>query len=306
MPPLHTVRLPASGPEDVAVDGSGHVFTGTADGRILRVDTAGGDVTAVAATGGRPLGIEVLDDALLVCDADRGLLRVDPAEGRVDVLCRDAGGVPLTFCNNAAVAADGTIFFTDSSQRFSLEHWRADIVEHSGTGRLIRLSPDGDATVILDGLQFANGVALAADESYVAVAETGSYRVQQVWLSGDRAGTTGVLVDNLPGFPDNMATGSDGLIWIALASRRNPLLDWLHKQPPVIRRVLWTVPEQLQPGPQRTAWVLAVNAAGEVVHDVQRTDPDFHFATGVREADGRVYMGSLLTSTLAWFDLETP
>lgn len=303
MPSPTLCPLPAVGPEDVVLDADGLIITGTEDGRILRVDPTGGAVSEVARTGGRPLGIERAGDALVVCDAYEGLLRVDAGTGGVERLCTAADGVPLNLCNNAAVASDGTIYFTDSTQRFPLEHWRGDLAEHGGTGRLLRRRPDGATDVILDGLQFANGVALAPDESFVAVAETGSYRIQRVWLAGDRAGAAEVLTDNLPGFPDNISTGSDGLIWIALGSPRNAVLDWLHPRRPVLRKALWALPEQLLPKPVETAWVLALDAGGTVVHDFQRSDPSFHLVTGVREQDGRVYMGSIVAAAVAWFDL---
>ena len=303
MPPLTVVPLPAAGPEDVVLDSRGRLVTGTVDGQILCIDLETRAVSVQARTGGRPLGIERFGDDVLVCDAYRGLLRVDGGNGEIEVLCHEAAGVPLRICNNAAIAADGTIYFTDSSQRFTLDHWRADLAEHSGTGRLIRRDPDGATEVLLGGLQFANGVALAPDESFVAVAETGAYCLRRVWLSGGRAGTAEMLVDNLPGFPDNIALGSDGLIWIALGSPRNPALDWLHPRAPWLRKVVWAVPEKLQPKPVRTAWVVAVDASGAIVRDCQRSEPDFHLVTGVREIDGRVYLGSLVDAAVAWFDL---
>ena len=73
----------------------------------------------------------------------------------------------MVFCNNAAVAADGTVFFSDSSTQHGIEHWKKDFVEDTRTGRLPRLDPDGTVTVVQDGLAFANGVVLAADESFV-------------------------------------------------------------------------------------------------------------------------------------------
>ena len=73
----------------------------------------------------------------------------------------------MVFGNNAAVAADGTVFFSDSSTQHGIEHWKKDFVEDTRTGRLPRLDPDGTVTVVQDGLAFANGVVLAADESFV-------------------------------------------------------------------------------------------------------------------------------------------
>ncbi len=81
---VHTV--PGQGTEDVAVVTSGRyagwVHTGTDDGSILRVRPDGAQIERVATTRGRPLGIEVLPDGRLVgCDAHRGLLWIDPADG---------------------------------------------------------------------------------------------------------------------------------------------------------------------------------------------------------------------------------
>jgi len=285
------------------VDGAGRVVTGVDDGRLLRVGPDG-RVEVVADTGGRPLGIELLGDGrLLVCDARRGLLAADPATSAVEVLVDRVAGEPMRFCNNAAVAGDGTVYFSDSSRRFGIDHWRADLLEHSGTGRLLRRDPGGAVEVLLDGLQFANGVALAADESFVTVAETGAYRLTRLWLAGERTGRTDLLADNLPGFPDNLSTGTGGLIWVALGGPRNPLLDRLHRRHPALRRAVWALPERLQPKPVRTLWVLAVDAGGAVVHDLQGPGDDYTMVTGVREHGGRLYLGSLAERAVAVLDL---
>jgi sugar lactone lactonase YvrE len=286
------------GPEDIAIDAEGTVYTGVADGRLLRL-SPDGEVAVVADTGGRPLGIEV-DPAgdLVVCDAYRGLLRVDPRRGTVTVLVDRVDGEPMLLCDNAAVASDGSIYFSDSSRRFTLAHWRADLMEHSGTGRLLRWDPSGTVEVLASDLQFANGVALAADESFVAVAETGAYRVSRVWLSGPRAGQRDVLIANLPGFPDNLSTGADGRLWIALPSPRNRLLDWAHARNPKVIQTIWGLPAKMQPPPRHTTWVMAVDAGGQVVYDLQGQH-GYHMVTGVREHDGILHLGSLVDTSVA-------
>lgn len=297
---LTVLEVNGTGPEDVAIDDEGWLLTGVTDGRILRMTADGSRIDTVAHTGGRPLGIEVLADGrLIVCDAYRGLLRVDPDRGEVETLVDEFGGEPLKLCDNAAVGADGTVYFSDSSRRFGFDHWRADLLEHSGTGRLLRRDPAGAVDVLADGLQFANGVALAADESFVAVAETGAYRISRVWLTGPKAGQQDVLIDNLPGFPDNLSTGSAGRIWVAIPSPRNPLLDWAHGKDPRVRQAMWALPTRLQPRPQRTTWVLALDAAGTVLHDLQADGQRYHMVTGVRERDGKLYLGSLAERAVA-------
>ncbi len=140
-------------------------------------------------------------------------------------------GAPMRFCNNAAIATDGTVWFSDSSTKFGIDQWKDDFVQNTRTGRLARLGADGALEVVLDGLAFANGVALAADESYVAVAETGARTVVRWWLTGPKAGTRDFLVSDLPGYPDNIARGSDGLIWVSIASPKDPVVERLQRVP---------------------------------------------------------------------------
>jgi sugar lactone lactonase YvrE len=301
---LTVIPVPGPGAEDVVVASSGPdqgcAFTGTEDGVIWRVSPDGGKVDRVATTGGRPLGIEIDGDGrLLVCDADRGLLRVDALTGSVETVLDRVAGVPMRFCNNAAIAGDGTVWFSDSSTLHGIHDWRDDIVKATCTGRLLRLDPDGTVTVVLDGLDFANGVALAADESYVAVAESGACTVVRHWLTGDRAGTRDLLVPELPGYPDNIARGSDGLIWVTIASPVVAMATRIRRGPQWLRRTAARVPERLQPQPGRCLRVQAYDDAGALVHDIDLPAEDYSFVTGVREHEGRVWMGSLHQPAIA-------
>jgi sugar lactone lactonase YvrE len=289
-----------TGPEDVAVDADGFVFAGLVDGRIVRFTPDGRLDREVARTGGRPLGVEIDPDGeLRVCDARLGVLHVNPSTGKVTSLVDRIAGAPMKFCNNGAFGADGTMYFTDSSAHFGVEYWKGELLAHTGTGRLLRRTADGAVDLVADGFQFANGVALAPDQSWVAVAQTGGYSLDRIWLTGPDAGRREVFVDNLPGFPDNISTGSDGLIWVALPSPRDAVLDLLLPRPPVLRKLAWAMPEALQPKPKKTVWVQAYAADGTLVHDLQTEHPDFWMATGVRESGGVVWLGSLAAPTIA-------
>ncbi|KQY64108.1 SMP-30/gluconolactonase/LRE family protein [Nocardioides sp. Root140] len=305
---ITVIQVPGPGAEDAVVGTTGPdegaVFTGTEDGMIFRISHDGRQITRVADTGGRPLGIELLPDGrLLVCDAHAGLLRVDPRTGGLETLADSVEGLPFVFCNNAAVATDGDIWFSDSSTLFGVERWKDDFVQDTRTGRLLRLSADGALEVVLDGLAFANGVALAGDGSFVAVAETGARTVVRHWLTGERAGQRDFLVQDLPGYPDNIARGSDGLIWVTIASPTDPLVERLQAGPMMLRRAATRLPEALQPKPKRTVRVQAYDDSGALVHDVDVETPDFHMVTGVREHDGRVWLGSLHEPAVAFVDL---
>jgi sugar lactone lactonase YvrE len=296
LPPLTVLDVLGRGPEDVLFDNSGRVLCGVADGRVLRLTPDGRRVDVLADTGGRPLGLEWLPDgSLLVCDARRGLLRVSLPDGSVETLVDG-----LAFCNNAAVAADGTIYFSDSTDRIGIDHWKGELLQHSGSGRLLRRGLGTETAVLLGGLEFANGVALSPDGSFAVVAETAAYRLTR-WSVAD--GSSSVLVDNLPGFPDNVSTGSDGLFWVAIGSPRDASLDRLLPRRPALRKVVWALPDRLQPRPQHTVWVQAYDSDGQLVHDLQAPGERFGFVTGVRERDGVVALGSLTGSCVALFSL---
>lgn len=301
---LTVIPVPGHGAEDVLVGTDGRVYTGTEDGAILAITPDGDRVTRVGSTGGRPLGLEQLADGrILVCDASLGLLAVDPSDGAVETLVGEVAGKRMVFCNNAAVHSDGTIFFSDSSKVHPIERWKADIVEDTHTGRLMRRRPDGTVDVLVEGLRFANGVALAADESYVCVAESAGCSVVRRWLTGPRRGQVDHLVTDLPGYPDNIARGSDGLIWVTIASPADPVVAKLQKAPKPVRWLAWQLPPAIQPKPQRTVRVMAFDDAGSVVHDRSFDASEFHMATGVREQGGRVWLGSLVEPAVAWFDV---
>ncbi len=294
--PLRKIPLPALG-EDVAFDTQGRAICGLVDGRIVRVD-ARGAVEELVDTGGRTLGIEVTGDTAILCDAKRGLLQLDLPTRKLTVLV-DAREHGLTFCNNAAIARDGTIYFSDSSRQVGIDHWRGELLAHSNSGRLFKRTPDGTLTLLLDGLEFANGVALAADESFVAVAETTAYRVRKLWLKGPLAGSQDALIENLPGFPDNMSSDAEGRIWIAIASPRKAILDFLLPWPGLIRRAVWALPEHMLPKPARVVHVIAVDQTGAILREVRGKSRDYHMVTGMRVQGDSLYLASLEEAALA-------
>lgn len=310
LPAPTVVPVPSMGAEDVVLAPDGTVYTGTEDGVVWALAPGTHEPREVGRLDGRPLGLELLADGrVLVCDAHRGggLYALDPRDGAVEALVTEVEGAPLGVCNNAAVAADGTIYFSDSTLAFPLEQWRRDLVSDPHAGRLVRRDPDGTVTVVVRGLRFANGVALAPDESFVCVAQSTGRDVVRLWLTGDRAGQQDVLLPDLPGYPDNIARGSDGLIWVTIGSPTVPLLELLLRLPAPVRRAFARIPQSLLPNPARTARVQAYDVTGHaprLVHDLDLDATDFHMVTGVREHHGRVWIASLVEAAVAFHDLD--
>jgi sugar lactone lactonase YvrE len=293
------------GPEDVEVDAQGRVYAGLSDGRILRWETPDATPTVFAETEGRPLGLDWdADGNLVVADAWKGLLAIDPS-GTIEVLATECGGTPLVFADDLEAAPDGTIWFSDATDGFRQPDWKLDLLENRPRGRLCAWDPTTrTAREVLGGLYFANGVAVDPTEQFVLVNETARYRVRKVWIAGAMAGSDEVLVDNLPGYPDGLSTGSNGVFWLAIASPRNPLLDRAADKP-WLRKLIVRLPNFVQPAPERTARAIGIGADGRVVHDL--FDPNgegIYVVTSVQERAGHLYLGSLVDN--AWARVPVP
>ncbi|MFE8071257.1 SMP-30/gluconolactonase/LRE family protein [Marinobacteraceae bacterium S3BR75-40.1] len=282
-----------TGPEDVAVDDQGRVYGGTDSGTIVRI-SRDGRVEPWADTGGRPLGLAFdAEGNLIVCDAWKGLLSIAP-DGQITVLTTEAEGEPFAFTDDVDIAADGTIYFSDASSRFHQPDYKLDLLETRPHGRLLKYEPDtGETTVLLDDLYFANGVAVDPQERFVLVNETWHYRVQRLWLSGEKAGQYEIFADNLPGFPDGIARDDSGRFWVAMPTPRNPSIDRIHPYP-WLKAIVAKLPESAQPQPVSYGFALALNESGEVLASLH--DPSgehLQEITSVEPHDGVLYFGTL-------------
>ncbi len=281
------------GPEDTAVDAQGRVYAGLHDGRVVRV-LADDSVETFADTGGRPLGMD-FDAAgnLILADAYKGLLRIDP-QGRIEVLTTEADGLPFAFTDDLDIASDGIIYFSDASSRFQQPDYLLDLLEARPHGRLLSYDPStGETRVLLDDLYFANGVALSANEDFVLVNETYRYRITRYWLKGERAGQHEVFIDNLPGLPDNLQGDRKGTFWVALPTPRKVDADFLHRHP-WLKAQLAKLPRALWPKAIPYGFAIALDENGKIVRSLHDTSgTHLRMVTSVKPVGDYLYFGSL-------------
>lgn len=302
------------GPEHMVIGPDGKLYAAMTSGSVLRMDPDGGNQQVFANTGGRVLGFAF--DArgrMIAADAMKGLLAIDP-DARITLLTdRVSADDPIRYANAIVVAPDGLIYFTDASGRFAPREWGGtlqasvlDILEQAATGRVLVYDPVAKSTrVVAHGFSFANGVALSSDARALFVSETGRYRIWKVDSSARdldvRSGSpyARVLLDNLPGYPDNVMRGRDGRIWAGLFRPRNPAADGL-SQKPFMRKVLLRLPRFLLPTGEPYGHVFAFDEEGHVTEDWQDPTGAYPGTTGVTETEDRMYIHSLNASTIGW------
>ncbi|MBM4326666.1 MAG: SMP-30/gluconolactonase/LRE family protein [Deltaproteobacteria bacterium] len=293
------------GPEDVALDRQGRIYASTGEGFIVRLNPDGSGAENWADTKGRPLGLAMDPKGnLIVADAYRGLLSIAP-DGSITELATVADGIPIRYADDADVAADGKIYFSDASTKFAAKDYGTmgasllEIMEHAGTGRLLVWEPETrKARTLLKGLTFANGVAISHDETYVLVTETGSYRIIRYWIAGPKKGTSETLGDALPAFPDNITRGLDGRFWVALISPRNPLVDKLAESP-FVRKMIQRMPSFLRPKAESYGHIIAIDGNRKILMDLQDPQTNYPQNTAVTETKEFLYIGSLSATSLA-------
>jgi sugar lactone lactonase YvrE len=302
-----------SGPEHVVLGRDGKLYAAVASGKVLRMQPDGSGQEVVADTGGRVLGFDFdAEGRLIAADAIKGLLSVAP-DGQVTVLADRVAGDPIRYADAVVVARDGRIYFSDASRRFAPAQWGGtfeaavlDILEQAATSRILEYDPATRSTrVVVGGLSFANGVALSEDGQTLFVAETGRYRVWKVAVAaqdldaGSGSPQATVLLDNLPGYPDNLMRGADGRIWLGLSGPRSEKVDAMAGSP-FLRELTLRLPRVLWPLPRPYGHVIAFDESGRIVADLQDPSGAYPQTTGVTETADRLYIQNLHLGVLGW------
>ena len=297
-----TILMPAPGPEDLTIGPDGGIYSGLANGTVVRIDRATGRVDSIANTGGRPLGVRFdRTGTLIVADAVRGLLAIGPG-GVVTGLTDSGGGRRLVFTDALDIAPDGTIWFSDASQRWGVATGGLlDFWESRPTGRLLRYDPaSGTTTVALDSVDFANGVAVGPGGGWLLLNETMTGRILRCWLAGPRAGESEVFIEGLPGVPDNIGYDGHGTFWVGLFAPRSAATTKIRTLSPFFRKMLYRVPERFRVREAEAyGMVIGIDTTGQVRYNFQDPTGRFHATTGAVAAGDTLYISTLTRNVVA-------
>jgi ribose transport system permease protein len=302
-------------PEDVILDRHDNLYAGSRHGDIMRFKAPDyQEMEVFAHIGGQPLGMAFdRADNLYVCIGGMGLYRITPdrrVEKATDETNRSLTSVNddsrLRLADDLDIADDGRIFFSEATVRYEMDEWPVDGLEARGNGRIICYNPaDGTTHTVLRGLKFPNGICIASDGRSILFAETFGCSIKRLWFDGPDKGKVETVIDNLPGYPDNINLASDGNYWLAMVGMRSPALDLAWKMPGFRKRMGKQVPidEWLFPN-INTGCVIKFNERGEVLESLWDLRGLNHpMITSMREHRGYLYLGGIANNRIGRYKL---
>jgi ribose transport system permease protein len=303
-------------PEDVILDRNDNLYAGSRHGDIIRFLAPDYERMEVFAhIGGQPLGMAFdRKGNLYVCIGGMGLYRVSP-EGKVekatDETNRSLHSVNddsrLRLADDLDITDDGLIFFSEATVRYEMDEWPVDGLEARGNGRIICYDTKTEKThTALRGLKFPNGICVASDKQSILFAETFGCSIKRFYFDGPKKGAVETVMDNLPGYPDNINLASDGNYWLALVGMRSPALDLAWKMPGFRLRMAKRVPvdEWLFPN-INTGCVVKFNEKGQILESYWDLRGVNHpMITSMREHRGYLYLGGIANNRIGRYKLE--
>ena len=303
------------GAEDVIFDRDDNLYTGNRHGDIQRwyaPDYTRYDV--LAHIGGSPLGMEWdREGRLVICVAGMGLYRIS-LNGEVERLTAETNrsltsvidDSVMKLADDLDIAPDGRIFFSEATTRFEMHDWPADALESRGNGRIICYDPSTKTTrTVLRKLIFPNGVCMSHRGDSFLFAESWACRISRYFHSGPRKGQLEVVIDNLPGYPDNINRASDGTYWLALMGMRTPALDLALEMPGFRRRLAQRCPADVWLFPNlNTGCVLKFTEDGHILESLwDSSGTHLPMITSMREHKGKLYLCGIFNNRMGVYDL---
>ncbi|MGV3553417.1 ABC transporter permease [Rhizobium sp.] len=304
------------GPEDMIFDINDNMYCGSRHGDIIRLFAPDYQKWEVFAhIGGHPLGM-AFDKAgnLYSCVGGMGLFRITPA-GEVSKLSDETNrslfsvidDSRLRLADDLDIAPDGRVFFSEATIRYEMYDWVIDGLEARGNGRIICYDPkDGSSRTVLPNLQLPNGICVEKDGQSLLYAETWGCRITRWYFDGPKKGQREVIIENLPGYPDNINRASDGNYWCALCGMRSPVFDLALRMPDFRRRMVQKVgrDDWLYPN-MNTGCVIKFDASGKILDVLWDRAGDNHpMITSIREHKGHLYLGGIYNNRVGRIAVE--
>jgi len=211
---INTIGAGIMRPEGVVVQKDGTVLAADARGQIARI-SPDGETSFYGDVGGTPNGICLDGEGnCIIANIGNGRVQSLGRDGAHRVLITETKGKRMPTPNFPFVDSKGRLWISNSSYREDIE----DAIQNPAPDGCIVLIENGQARIVAEGIYFANGVALNADESNLYVAATMQRVVFQYKIGIDGSLTSPEIYGPSPlaelGYPDGIAFDEAGNLWV--------------------------------------------------------------------------------------------
>lgn len=169
--------------------------------------------------GSNGLGLDSQGRLILCQHGDRQVARLDK-NGRITTLAQYYNLRRFNSPNDLAIKSNGDIYFTDPP--YGLSKLNDDPAKELKFNGVYRLTPKGEAILLVSDLTFPNGIAFSPDEKilYVAVSDPKRAVVMAYDVQKDGAASNGrvffdatSMVSAKKGLPDGLKVDREGNVW---------------------------------------------------------------------------------------------
>lgn len=303
------------GPEDIILDSEDNLYCGNRQGDIIRFRAPDYEkAERFAHIGGHTLGMALdRSENIMICVGGMGLYKVSRS-GQVTKATDETNRTTLSIIDDSRlrladdldIAPDGRVYFSEATIRYEMHTWPMDALEGRGNGRIICWDPrSGKTRTVIRGLVFPNGICIETGGQSLLFAESWACRISRYWFDGPKQGQVEKLVDDLPGYPDNINRSSDGNFWIALLGMRSPALDVALRNPSFRRRMARRLPpdEWLYPN-LNTGCVIKMSPDGRTLESLWDLGAENHpMITSMREHKGYLYLGGISNNRIGRYKI---
>nr|CAB3226775.1 adipocyte plasma membrane-associated protein [Phallusia mammillata] len=324
-------RIPnLPGPECVVEDENGNLYTGLADGRVVRIQptkdgsfenakvenlTDGKVTNPLPATthklgNARPSGLRLHGDNLFVVDCVYGLYSINIRNLSFSMLVQISDVFPvLKFPNDLDISSNGNfVYFTDVDDDYSVAQIMYGVLSGKCSGRLLEYNISSKKLrVVTSQLCGANGVQVSIDKKSVIVSEM--YRNRVTWI--DILTGKHIRSVQMPMMPDGLTKINNNNYWIAGSQVPNSFAKFLFGTPMLRQSLAGFVPHDVLAifvfvcsFDFRHNIVVEINDQGKIIHSMY--DPYGNLTYGLAHAtqlhDGRIALASYIAHFIGIVD----
>jgi gluconolactonase len=163
---------------------------------------------------------------LITCEHTGRRVTRTEFDGSITIIADKYNGKKLNSPNDAAVASDGAIWFTDPAYGISGYYEGIKAEQEQEKWNVYRVDPkSGEIKVVVDDFVRPNGIAFSPDEKKLYIIDTGAsegpdnpahMRVFDVDHDAGKLSNSKVFADFKPGFSDGVRCDTAGNVWCSM------------------------------------------------------------------------------------------